>query len=383
MDKLAPADQPRVLIIDDSRPVRAAIVRNISGYYDFREEADGEAGWQSLVLDHTIRVVISALSLPVLDGFGLLNRIRSSKLARIHEMPVIVVSGDEGENARERAKALGATDFITKGIGAAELLARLDSAMKLAAAQQRIERARDYQVQDPESGLFTRKYVELQTAQALSHAMRHNSQVSVMVMGFDRAAALREEYGAELVKLLLLRFSRLLAGKVRKEDSLGHYSEGVFAVVSPGAPASAAQAFANRLREAIAVANVSSHGQRLPLSVCVGVANSPADTVASAGALLDLAAARMNLAMQAGGNRVVGGSAGKPVEPAVLTLAQALDLIKAGNAAALLPQLAPLGRELLPLLRLLDKELQLALPLAEMEKRLLDRSREGKDERRK
>ena len=33
----------RVLIVDDSRMVRASIVKHIRGRYDFREEADGEA----------------------------------------------------------------------------------------------------------------------------------------------------------------------------------------------------------------------------------------------------------------------------------------------------------------------------------------------------
>ncbi len=364
---------PRVLIVDDSRMVRASIAKHIRGHYDYREEADGEAGWQVLVLDHTIQAVISDQSMPVLDGFGLLARIRNSRLARIREMPVLMISGEEEETARERAKAMGASDFITKGTGATELLSRLDSLIRLAQAQRQLEATRDLQVEDPETGLFTRRYIELQAAQALSHASRHGSEVSVMVLGFDRFEALRTEAGSAVVKQLQLRFARLLAGKIRKEDSLGHFDENWFAVVSPGTPEMACEAFGNRLREAIEVATVAAHGQRLKLSVSIGVANSPTDVVASAGALLELAAERVRRAMQAGGNRIVGTATRAAARSVAPSLEQALGLLRAGHADALRPHALALLEQLEPMLRLVQEEGDLTLPLEELKNRLRDR----------
>lgn len=370
---------PRVLIIDDSRMVRATIIKRIREHYDFREEVDGEAGWQALVLDHSIQLVISDLSMPVLDGYGLLTRIRSSRLARIREMPVLMISGEEGEEALERAKLLGVSDFISKSIGAAELLARIESLVKLSQARNQLKENREQQVQDPESGLFTRKYIELQAAQAMSHAMRHDSQVSAMVMGFDRFPALREEHGAEVMQQLQMRFAKMLANKMRKEDSLGHFAGSQFAVISPGTPSPACESFANRLREAIAVANISLQGQRLTLSVSVGVANTPEDRVTSAGGLLELAGARLKAAQQGGGNRVIACGA-KPVAALVApSLAHAVDLINGGHESAVMPHLLKLGKQVLPLLRLLERELKLGLPLADMEKSMLDRAQEVED----
>ena len=64
-----------------------------------------------------------------------------------------------------------------------------------------------------------------------------------MVLGFDRIEDLRIEAGLELVKQLQLRFARLVAGKIRKEDSLGHFDDSYLAVVSPGTPEVSCQAF--------------------------------------------------------------------------------------------------------------------------------------------
>ncbi|HNQ76252.1 MAG TPA: response regulator, partial [Pseudothauera hydrothermalis] len=86
---------PKVLIVDDSRMVRASIVRHLRDRFQVREEVDGEAGWEALVIDPEIQLVITDIGMPRLDGYGLLERIRSSKLSRVRDLPVVVISGEE------------------------------------------------------------------------------------------------------------------------------------------------------------------------------------------------------------------------------------------------------------------------------------------------
>ncbi|MFW5397452.1 MAG: response regulator receiver modulated diguanylate cyclase [Candidatus Accumulibacter regalis] len=369
-----PKQRPRILIVDESRIVRTQFIQLIRDHYDFREEVDGEGGWQALVIDPSIQLVISALSMsmPVLDGDGLLARLRSSRLARLRQIPVLMIAGDD-EAANARARALGASDFIAGGIGASELLARIDSVLRLAQAQNELRENPERDAQHPDTGLPTRQRVEVQAAQAMSYALRHESPVSILIMGFDRFDALRNEHGEDLVKELHKRFASMLATKVRKEDSLGHYSGSDLAVVSPGTPYPACEAFANRLREAFAVANIAVHGKRLNLSVSVGVANTPVDRLNSASSLLTLAAQRLKTAQEAGGNRVVAcGDRSSSRQPAP-RLGHAIDLIKAGHESAVIPHLLQLGNEVLPFLELLERELKLGLPLAELRKRTRDR----------
>jgi DNA-binding response OmpR family regulator len=122
---------PHIMIVDDSRIVRATIIKRIHDNFDVREECDGEDGWSALLVDPAIQLVITDHSMPRLDGYGLIKRIRASRVTRIRDMPVIMISGDDDETAIKRAKDLGATDFITKGTSTAELLSRLDALMKL------------------------------------------------------------------------------------------------------------------------------------------------------------------------------------------------------------------------------------------------------------
>lgn len=110
----------------------------------------------------------------------------------------------------------------------AELLTRVSTLLTLGRTQQDLQekpRSSTFKIRRPAS--FTRKYIELQAARALSHALRHGSEVSAVVLNFDNVGALRETYGDEIVQQTLQkRFIGMLGGKVRREDSLGHFAGG-------------------------------------------------------------------------------------------------------------------------------------------------------------
>ena len=350
-----PARLPRLLIVDESRTVRTLLTRHTRERFEIREESDGESAWQVLVLDPTILLVISALSLPVLDGTDLLQRLRSSKLARLVRMPMLMISGDSTQ-ALERAKELGATDFISRRAGSSEWLIRIESLISLGQEQNELDEQDEQHVQNPDTGLFTRKYVDLQATHWFSHARRDKGELSAVVLGFDNVDVMREQHGEEVVKQLQLRLTNLLTSKIRREDSLGHFAGSQFVVLSPGTTGAACESFGARLREAIHVANITVSGQRLDLSVSVGIANIPTDRVASASALLELAGSRVDQAQRDGGNRLVSCTPTRASAASVPRLDLAIALIRAGHSSEVVPHLAALGREILPLLKLLGRQ---------------------------
>lgn len=365
------ADLPHILIVDDSRVVRVSLIKNLKEHFEIREEGDGEAAWQTLVVDHSIKAVISDLQMPKLNGYELLERLRTSKLRRLQQLPFILLSGEEAEAERAKARVLGVSDFVTKGAGTTELLTRLSNLLHLTSAQENIEAERERLVQNPVSGLFTRKYLELQAAQALSHAARHGTNVSVMVLGFDGFEGMCQRLGIDVAEDVCNRFAKMLAGKVRQEDSLGHYGQGQFAIVSPGTALAFCATFAERVREAVEAAKLTVRGETVALTVSIGLSSTPSDRVSSAGALLDLAGERMRVAVEEGGNRAEAGG----VLPAtrIISLPQALELLSTGRGEAVIPHLPALLERLLPMLKLMDQELGLALPLAGIERRLSER----------
>ncbi len=363
-----PLPLPRVLLVDDSRIVRAMVGKHVRDRFQLREEADGEAGWATLLLDSSIQVVISDLSMPRLDGYGLLERIRSSKLSRIRDMPVIMISGDEDEGSRHRARDLGANDFITKGIGTAELLARLETLVKLTRTHEALEQSRAHAARDPVTGLMVRSLLLQQAVQAVSYARRHGGVVSATVISFDHSSDLAGPDEAVAFEALTAYFAKLLAGKIRKEDSLARWSERGVAILSPGIDDVQTVVFAERVRESIARAGIQLRGKAVKVSISVGIASNLIDGHESE-AIFEAAEKRMNEAMAAGGNRVISG---EQVRGLVGESIDGILAVIAEGRVDTLPRrrLVQIGLRLLPLLRLLNQKLDLGLPVDEIARRL-------------
>ncbi|MDP5240717.1 response regulator [Uliginosibacterium sp. 31-16] len=342
------AQLPRVLIVDDSRMVRASLVKQIRDKFDVREETDGEAGWQSLLLDPTIEVVISDIGMPRLDGFGLLARIRGSRLSRVNTLPVLIISGEDENEARMKAQAMGATDFITKGTPRVELVARIEALAKLAQTRRELEESREQLVR------------------------RNRGDVSVMVIQVDGYDKLCESYGHSVGQLVHRKLSKLLSAKVRKEDTIAHLAEGQFAIISPSADLDACGAFALRLRRAIDTIVMTYKEHRIRISLTVGLASAHGDPNLSLEELLQLAASRVADGVLLGGNRVVSESGevnadniGRFSRLAV-SIDHALTQIRTGSRDEPRKRLRELVQTVMPLLELFEQDFRIDLRLAQL-----------------
>jgi CheY-like chemotaxis protein len=117
--------KPVILIVDDSRVMRMALKKMLRANFDLLEATDGEDGWNKLQQNPSITAVFCDLSMPVLDGFGLMSRVRASDLEWLSEIPFIVITGnEEDDGVREQAMESGATDFITKPFRSSEIMER-------------------------------------------------------------------------------------------------------------------------------------------------------------------------------------------------------------------------------------------------------------------
>ena len=129
------SSDPTLLVIEDARVeallVRVAARRAIPGL-DVRVAGDGHEGIAYLEGTAPFQdrrshpfpdLVILDLIMPGIDGFGVLEWLRESKVpARV---PVVVLTGSEDPDHEGRSLALGATAFYRKPIGPEQSLARV------------------------------------------------------------------------------------------------------------------------------------------------------------------------------------------------------------------------------------------------------------------
>jgi two-component system cell cycle response regulator len=117
-------DKFTILVVDDSRTVRATINKILSPTYNIVQADDGEDAWEKLLELQKVSMIISDIMMPKLDGYGLICRIRAAKQPEVMNIPIVVITSSEDAITRERAHACGANDFIVKPVGATDLLER-------------------------------------------------------------------------------------------------------------------------------------------------------------------------------------------------------------------------------------------------------------------
>ena len=360
--------QPRVLIADDSRIVRASLVQHLKDRFDIREVTDGEAAWQAILLDSSIRVVISDLTMPKVDGFELLNRVRSSKVQRIRELPIVIISGEEETAERERAAGVGATDFIRKGVGAAELLARREVLVRLSSTREALADSQasleSSRTVDTDTELLNLPFFDKQVEKLVSYARRNLSDVAVICVRIELSLSSSDTWDGEADQRLKL-VGRAIAASIRLEDLGTRSDKYEFCVATPSSGLSGVLRFAARLRKVLE--NAETAGPGVEVWTCIGVATLSEELRRSAEELRALAQKRAEKAQQNRSRRIIlgagDGEAGS-VEPqqaeGSMDINLALALIRAGRASEVVPHLPRLLQQVAPLLKLvrLQRELQ-------------------------
>lgn len=115
----------RVLVIDDDRSLLRALRVGLSARgHEVHLASNGEEGLSRMALDNP-EVVILDLGLPDIEGLEVCRRIRQWS-----EVPIIVLSAIGLEDRKVAALDGGASDYVTKPFGMAELEARIRAALR-------------------------------------------------------------------------------------------------------------------------------------------------------------------------------------------------------------------------------------------------------------
>ena len=136
----APNSDGRILLADDNADMREYLCHLIASNYEVVAVADGQAALAEAEKS-SFDLVLTDIMMPRLDGFGLLRALRADD--RTRAIPVIMLSARAGEEQRVEGLAAGADDYLVKPFSARELLARIESNLKLARLRHEQERRKD------------------------------------------------------------------------------------------------------------------------------------------------------------------------------------------------------------------------------------------------
>ncbi|MFQ5937686.1 MAG: diguanylate cyclase [Acidiferrobacterales bacterium] len=363
-------EKPRLLVVDDSRVMRKAIGKLVRAEFDVTEAEDGEMGWERLLEDNQIQVVIADVLMPRLDGYSLICRIRAADESRIRDVPVIVITGAEDEETRVRAFACGANDFITKPIDGAQLLecaraqAKLDqTGRKLAQASAQLAEQASI---DPLTQFNSRRLFVQRAQQDLAAAKRRDDELSLIRLDVDNLKPIYSEYGDDTGDRVLVWLAKIITEQTRAEDTLARIAGGTFAIITPTAGRLDGAIMCERLRSAINAQPFQHANTEIAITASIGLVTFGRDPGSTIDDLLVLAETRVAAAKAAGGNRLSAselaeGDGGETVIVEQPDISTALEMIARGDAGRLEPYLLELALQVLPLFELANSKYDLEL----------------------
>ena len=108
-------DSDTILVVDDSNVVRNFVKRIFKDQYNIGTANDGEEALKIIEANKDngrLKAILLDLNMPKLDGFGVLEHMRSNGL--LDKIPVSIITGDSSKETIERAFTYNIVDMLNK-----------------------------------------------------------------------------------------------------------------------------------------------------------------------------------------------------------------------------------------------------------------------------
>ncbi|MFZ9887298.1 MAG: GGDEF domain-containing protein [Myxococcota bacterium] len=171
----------------------------------------------------------------------------------------------------------------------------------------------DSATRDGLTGLYSKKYLMEALNTELAFAVRHKKSVVLALIDADHFKRINDTWGHLAGDHVLQQLAQIMQSCVRRDDVLGRYGGEEFAVVMREIPLENGVVLAERIRQRVEQTEFMWQGERLPVTVSLGLATGPHGATSTPEGLLAEADRLLYESKRAGRNRVtVQGPQGLP-----------------------------------------------------------------------
>ncbi len=159
-------------------------------------------------------------------------------------------------------------------------------------------------VRDGLTGAFNKRHLDERLTSEFAFAERHGTPLSLLLLDLDHFKALNDNYGHLAGDYALATFAKTVSDTIRKEDFFARYGGEEFAIVSRGLTGEYGRQFGERLIDIIHRTPFEYEGQKLRVTVSIGVGHIPNERIQNTKALIAAADKALYAAKDKGRDRV-------------------------------------------------------------------------------
>ncbi|HUZ88059.1 MAG TPA: response regulator [Candidatus Baltobacterales bacterium] len=251
-----------ILVVDDEEAIRKVVGRALTAAgCTIVYAADGEEALSRLG-EALPDLVVSDVSMPRMDGFELVKRIRSQPSTKA--LPVILLTGRGDTEDLVAGMGLGADDYLVKPFVLRELVARVRA---------KIERppvpASNLMFDRPTGMLSEARFAE-ELEREVSRAKKTNRRGVIAYIGLHELARLRMRFSSRVQDQIELQVAALMTTGAAPLDIIAHDEHDLFLLLMPETTEPDARGRLTGVMEAIASREFSAAGEVFQLTPVAG-----------------------------------------------------------------------------------------------------------------
>jgi two-component system cell cycle response regulator len=216
-------------------------------------------------------------------GHDLLAKLKSNHT--LSKIPVIILSSDVNIKTKIHGLLAGANDYIVKPFRFEELLARMNTQLRILNMQKELELKNKELIEknilleklaitDSLTGLFNRGHVFSRLKAEVLRSARYKEMISFLMIDIDSFKQINDNYGHLAGDSVLKIVSNNIQNSVRDIDIVGRYGGEEFVVVCPNTDSQGALIVAERIREKTYTTEFEFKSTKIDVSVSIGLSSS-------------------------------------------------------------------------------------------------------------
>jgi two-component system glycerol uptake and utilization response regulator len=238
----------KILIVDDN-PANIDILLELLGTFEVRAALDGISALEA-VQEELPDLILLDITMPGMDGFEVCRRLK--KDPKTKEIPVLFLSASSDPDSIIKGFELGGVDYITKPYLAKEIVARVQTHLKLQMTMRILDRLANV---DELSGIPNRRRFFARFANLFEQAKSKSIPLFLFIIDIDKFKTINDTYGHAIGDKIIKGFANLVKTNLTKVSCFARLGGDEFVVILTGMSKDEARRQIERLRAAVEQAN--------------------------------------------------------------------------------------------------------------------------------
>ncbi len=169
-----------------------------------------------------------------------------------------------------------------------------------------IENAKLYEMAttDRKTKLYNHGYFQNKLIEEIDRAERYHTDLSLLMLDLDHFKKINDTYGHMFGDEVLIKTAKTIKQQLREFDIPARFGGEEFAVILPETKVNEAKIVAERLRKSISLQDFNAEGEKVRVTVSIGIAGFIHDSEMTEDILIEQADKALYHAKQTGRNRV-------------------------------------------------------------------------------